>query len=98
MRSPLFNHGTRAATCTEFTYGDGSQLLQRRRCSKRRRLERMKGRDDDDMPQSIYEQTLCQESGYKVALLSLGKRAVASQAAKPPDSLPGTARPRSSRW
>jgi len=27
---------------------------------------------DDDMPQSIYEQTLCQESGYKVTLLSLG--------------------------
>lgn len=28
-------------------------------------------RDDDDMPESIYEQTLCQESGYKVTLLSL---------------------------
>lgn len=32
----------------------------------------VKERDDDDMPQSIYEQTLCQESGYKVTLLSLG--------------------------
>lgn len=32
----------------------------------------MKERDDDDMPESIYEQTLCQESGYKVTLLSLG--------------------------
>lgn len=29
-------------------------------------------RNDDDMPESIYEQTLCQESGYKVTLLSLG--------------------------
>lgn len=71
MRSPLSNRGTRAATFTEFTYGEGSQLLQRRRCSIRRRSERMKGRDDD-MPQRIYEQTLCQESGYKVTLLSLG--------------------------
>lgn len=32
----------------------------------------MKGRYDDDMPLSNYEQTLCQESGYKVTLLSFG--------------------------
>lgn len=31
----------------------------------------VKDRHDDDAPESIYEQTLCQESGYKVTLLSL---------------------------
>lgn len=29
----------------------------------------MKERNDYKMPESIYEQTLCQESGYKVTLL-----------------------------
>ncbi len=31
----------------------------------------IKERDDENAPESIYEQTLCQESGYKVTLLSL---------------------------